>query len=131
MKKIVDTSVWVEYFKNQAVVAASMDKDLLAGSIYMVGPVISELLQGAQAEKDFRALISSIDGVPFIESNLSDWKLAGEISFKLRKRGITIPITDCVIAAIALNNDAMVMTLDRHFRHIPGLKLIGIESETD
>lgn len=131
MKKIVDTSVWIEYFKNQGVVAAAMDKDLLAGSIYMVGPVTSELLQGANTEKDFRSLKSSIGGVPFIETNLSDWKLSGEISFKLRKRGITIPITDCLIAAIAFNHDAMVMTLDRHFRHIPDLKLIdtGVESD--
>jgi len=123
MKTIVDTSVWIEYFKNQAALSASIDKELLAGNIYMVGPVISELLQGAKTDKDYEALNKSIDGVPFIGTNLSDWKMAGELSFSLRKKGITIPITDCLIAAIALNNDAMVMTLDHHFVHIPDLKL--------
>ena len=109
MKKIVDTSVWIEYFKNQDVLAAAIDKDLLAGSIYMVGPVISELLQGANKEKDFRSLKSSIGGVPFIETNLSDWKIAGELSISRTEKGIMIPTTDFLIAAIATKNNAMVI----------------------
>ncbi len=124
MKTIVDTSVWIEYFRNQGALSASMDKELLAGNFYMAGPVISELLQGAKTEKDFHALKSSIDGVPFFNTSLADWKLAGELSFKLRKKGITIPITDCLIAAVALNNDAGVMTLDQHFKYFQGLRLI-------
>lgn len=123
MKTIVDTSIWIEYFKNDGNLSASMDKELLAGNIYMTGPVISELLQGAKTEKDFQALKSNIDGVPFIETTLSDWIFAGEVSFKLRKKGRTIPITDCLIAAIAINNDATVMTLDRHFQYISDVKL--------
>lgn len=126
MKTIVDTSVWIEYFKNQGTLSASLDKDLLAGNIYMVGPVISELLQGAMTEKDFQVLKSSIDGVPFLETSFSDWVLAGELSFKLRKKGVTIPITDCLIGAIALNNSAAVMTLDRHFNHLTDLNLKGV-----
>ena len=123
MKILVDTSVWIEYFKDQGALSAFIDKELLAENIYMAGPVISELLQGAKTENDLRALVSSIDGVPFIEARLSDWKLAGELSFRSRKKGITIPITDCLIGAIALNNDAAVMSLDQHFIHIPDLKL--------
>lgn len=123
MKTIVDTSVWIDYFKNQGDLPASMDKELPAGNIYMTGPVISELLQGAKTEKDFLALSSSIDGVPFIETNLADWKMAGKLSFTLRKNGITIPVTDCLIAAIAINHPAVVMTLDQHFVHIPDLEL--------
>ena len=123
MKTIIDTSVWIEYFKNRDTLAASIDKELLAGNICMAGPVISELLQGAKTEKDFRALKSSIDGVPSLETRLSDWLLAGELAFKLRKNGVTIPITDCLIGAIALNNGAAVMTFDRDFVHLPNLKL--------
>jgi tRNA(fMet)-specific endonuclease VapC len=126
MKTIVDTSVWIEYFKNQDTLAAALDRELLAGNIYMVGPVISELLQGAKTEKDFQVLMNSIDGVPFIEAGVSDWKLAGELSYMLCKKGVTIPITDCLIGAIAINNDLAVTTLDQHFKHLPRLKLVTI-----
>ena len=126
MKTIVDTSIWIEYFKNESNLSASMDKELLAGNIYMTGAVISELLQGAKTEQDFQALKSNIDGVPFIETTLSDWILAGEVSYKLREKGRTIPITDCLVAAIAINNDATVMTLDRHFQYISDVKLTDV-----
>ncbi len=92
----------------------------------MAGPVIAELLQGAKTEKDFQALMKSIDGAPFIEAEFSDWKLAGELSYMLRKKGIIIAISDCLIGAIAINNDLAVTTLDRHFENLPGLKLVTI-----
>jgi len=78
-----------------------------------INPVIAELLQGARTEKDYRALKNSIDGLPFIETTFEDWKLAGEISYKLRRKGVALPITDCVIAAVAIHQNASVMTYDR------------------
>jgi tRNA(fMet)-specific endonuclease VapC len=126
MKIIVDTSVWIEYLKNKPTLAEILDRQLLAGDIFTVGPVIAELLQGAKTEKDYRMLKNSIDGLPFIETSFENWALAGDISYKLRQKGITIPITDCVIAAVAIYNNASVMTYDRHFANIPNLKLENI-----
>ena len=123
MKVIVDTSVWIEYLKNRPSVTELIDRYLLTGKAYTVGPVIAELLQGAKTEEDYKTLNSNIGGLPFIETNLDDWILAGKLSFKLRKRGITIPITDCIIAALAINHNAAVMSLDRHFQSIPDLRL--------
>ena len=126
MKIIVDTSVWIEYLKNRPTLADNLDQQLLAGSIFAVGPVIAELLQGARTEKDYLILKNSIDGLPLIETNFEDWKLDGEISYKLRRKGVTLPITDCVIAAVAIHQNASVMTYDLHFANIPNLKLENI-----
>lgn len=123
MKIIVDTSVWIEYLKNNSIVAENLDQHLLAGNILIVGPVIAELLQGARTEKDYHALKNSIDGVPFIETGLQDWTFAGSISFKLRRKGLTVPITDCLIAAVAIRQNASVMSYGRHFAKIPNLIL--------
>ena len=123
MKVIVDTSVWIEYLKNRPSVTELIDRYLLTGKAYTVGPVIAELLQGAKTEEDYKTLNSNIGGLPFIETNLDDWILAGKLSFKLRKRGITIPITDCIIAALAINHNAALMSFDRHFQSIPDLRL--------
>ncbi|MGI6327385.1 MAG: PIN domain-containing protein [Dethiobacteria bacterium] len=54
MKIIVDTSIWIEYFKDKAEITAIIDKGLLAGSVYMAGPVVSELLQGVKTEKNLK-----------------------------------------------------------------------------
>jgi len=126
MKIIVDTSVWIEYFKNRPILADHLDRQLMAGNIFTVGPVIAEMLQGARTEKDYHALKNSIDGLPFVETCFEDWMLAGSISFKLRKKGVTVPITDCLIAAVAIRQKASIMTYDRHFAYIPNLKLESI-----
>jgi hypothetical protein len=119
MKIIVDTSIWIEYFKNNPDTVAIIDKSLLAGTVFMVGPVLSELLQGVKTEKELEKLTGCIDAVPFIECVFPDWQLAGLISFKLRKNGLTIPLTNLLIAAISINNRASVYTLDHHFKLIP------------
>lgn len=123
MKIIVDTSIWIEYFKDKAEITAIIDKGFLAGSVYMAGPVVSELLQGVKTEKEFERLLGCIDAVPFIDSNFEDWRLAGSISFRLRKDGLTIPLTDLIIAAISINNNAYVYSLDNHFKLIPEVRL--------
>jgi len=46
---------------------------------------------------------------------------AGRISFSLRKKGVTIPTTDLIIASLAIENHCSVMTLDSHFNKIPDL----------
>ena len=126
MKIIVDSSVWIEYLKNRPPIAENLDQLLLAGNIYTVGPVVAELLQGAKTEKDYQLLKKSIDGLSYIETSVEDWMKAGKISYELRKRGITIPLTDCLIAAVAIHQNASVMTYDRHFESIPDLKHINV-----
>jgi predicted nucleic acid-binding protein len=46
---------------------------------------------------------------------------AGRISFNLRRKGITIPTTDLIIAGLAIENECQILTLDPHFKSIPGL----------
>ena len=126
MKIIVDTSVWIEYLKNRTTITEKLDQLLLAGHICTLGPVVAELLQGARTEKDYQLLINSISGLSYVETAVEDWIKAGTISFKLKKKGITIPITDCLIAVVAMRLNASIMSYDQHFEAIPNLKLIKI-----
>jgi predicted nucleic acid-binding protein len=41
-----------------------------------------------------------------------------ELGFGLRRRGITIPVTGCVIAAATESTGASILTLDEHFAHL-------------
>jgi predicted nucleic acid-binding protein len=40
---------------------------------------------------------------------------AGRLGFELRRRGVTVPTTDCVIAAVAESIGGRILTLDGHF----------------
>jgi len=123
IKIIVDTSIWIEYFKSTLSNSEFIEKGLNEGFVYITGPIISELLQGVSTKKEYIMLSQSIGAVPFFDCQYNDWITAGNISFSLRKKGIIIPLTDVVIAAVAIRNNAKIYTLDQHFKKIPEVDL--------
>lgn len=121
---IADTSAWVQFFNRPHSEGKRIIDELLSkGSLYMVDIVLSEILQGTRTEREFRLLKEHLCDLPFLETDVSSWSLAGKISFDLRRKGIIIPITDCLIAALSLENDCQILTLDPHFSQIPQITL--------
>ena len=53
------------------------------------------------------------------------WIRAGQLAGGLRKQGITIPLSDILIATLALEHKAAVLTIDRHFSLIEGLQVVS------
>jgi hypothetical protein len=51
------------------------------------------------------------------------WLDAGRLSTSLRKKGVTLPLSDILIAALALQHDLTVLTIDRHFEQVEGLRV--------
>jgi predicted nucleic acid-binding protein len=52
------------------------------------------------------------------------WVKAGQLSAALRKTGKTIPLSDILIATLAIEHSLAVMTVDEHFRLIPGVLVL-------
>jgi predicted nucleic acid-binding protein len=51
--------------------------------------------------------------------------MTGNTLRKLRGNGLSIPLTDVLIASIAIRNKMAVLTLDNHFEHL-SVELISI-----
>jgi hypothetical protein len=121
---IADTSVWIAFF-NQPGSPEKREIDILidADHLVLVGVVLAELIQGCRTSSEANTTISKLTGLRFLETNLSSWKRAGELSFALRRKGVTLPLSDLIIAALALEHQCQVYTLDPHFEQIPGLTL--------
>jgi len=121
---LVDTSIWIEYFnKPDSRAGESLENLLKQGRVLGAGLVLTELLQGAKIEKEFELILDNMTALPFLETTLNTWIEAGRISFSLRKKGITIPTSDLIIASLALEKHCLIFTLDPHFNKIPGIKL--------
>ena len=93
-----------------------MEQILKDGRVVIGGIILTELLQGAKIRKEFDAVLEGMVSLPILNPTLNTWVEAGRISFMLRRKGITIPTTDLIIAVLALENNCMVLTLDSHFR---------------
>lgn len=116
---LIDTSAWIDFFRNQSgavgdVVATLIERD----QAVMTGPVLAELLQGLRSRQEINTLRELFDVLPYIEISRRDWEQTGDSLRKLRQRGITVPLTDALIASVAKRNGCSVLTLDRHFEHL-------------
>ena len=121
---IVDTSAWIEYFRSsRSAEGMEVERLLRQRDAVLVSPVLGEIIRGARSERELRQLVQSLERLPFVEPELHDWMLFGEISVALRQRGATVGYVDTIIAAIAINRDHSVYAVDTDFARIPNLRL--------
>ena len=121
---LLDTSVWIQYFNRlDSKPGKSVEGLLREGRAVGTGIVLTELLQGAQIEKECNAILESMAALPFLETTQNTWIKAGRISYDLRRKGITIPTTDLILASLALEYDCLIFTLDPHFEKIYDIEL--------
>jgi predicted nucleic acid-binding protein len=116
---LVDTSAWVDFFrKGSGPIAAAVDVLLDQDRVVLCGVVEMELLQGAGA-KDAPRLTVLLSALRFADASREDFRAAGESLATLRRRGVIVPATDALIAALCLRNRLALLTTDSHFEHFP------------
>jgi predicted nucleic acid-binding protein len=124
---IVDTCVWIEFFREPESEFTIHLKGLLRErKVIMVGMVMAEILQGVKAPNEADLVEQSLAKLRYLEITRDIWVTAGEISASLWSTGITIPLSDLIIAAIALSGNHEIFTIDPHFNKIDGLRLHNI-----
>ncbi len=123
-KIIADTCVWIEFFRNpDSELTLHLKEQIKERKVVMVGMVLAEILQGIRSKKEARRVKESLKRLPYLEVTRDAWEKAGELSSDLRRRGITIPLSDMIVASLAIAEGCEVLTVDPHFQHVPGLKL--------
>lgn len=116
---LVDTSYWIEFFNRPESEYAESVRELVQEDLAAItGVVLSELLQGSRTEEEYHDLESALTTTTWAGAGWGVYARAGELGFGLRRRGITIPMTDCMIAAAAESIEADILTLDQHFLHL-------------
>jgi predicted nucleic acid-binding protein len=118
---LADTCIWVEYFRTRSPLSEELKKLITEERIVTTGVVILELLQGAKTPKAKELIKETLLALPVLETTVDDWVLAGEMGQVLRVRGLTIPATDLLLAAVAKRSDCDIFTVDSHFNSIPEL----------
>ncbi len=117
---LVDTSAWISSFKKAGNhdLKEFLRQAIVSGDAVTSPIIILELLQGCRSigERDsLRIKLESLDLLPITPSV---WELAIELGFSLRRKGLTIPTVDLIIAALALENNTLLLHHDEHFERI-------------
>ena len=118
-KILVDTSIWIDYFKNKSSgIADKVDEMLTGDDVYVPKIVIAELIQGAKSEREVAVIEEFVDAFHIVDQGEDTWIKAGRLSVSLKKKGRNINLSDCYIAVIAQEHDCHIFTLDGHFEEI-------------
>jgi len=126
VKILPDTCAWIDFFNARTTpLSAALEAALLSGAICTCGIVKYELVQGVKSKKEEQVLFAALQAVEHLEMTEPLWIKAGQQAGRLRKQGITVPLSDILIAMLALENKTSVLTIDRHFSLIEGLQVVA------
>jgi len=118
-KVLIDTSVWIKYFKNgNDQFSERVDEVLTFSDVHVPKVVIAELIQGAKSEKEISVIEEFIDAFNIIDQTDKTWVNTGRLSFSMKRKGITVNLVDCYIALLANENNCKLFSLDEHFKSI-------------
>ena len=129
---LVDTSAWLLALRKNFLPIAKdrIDYLLKEDLVISTGMVKLELLGGTKTEIEFQRLKARLDALDTVETDMQLWARAYELAFNLRRRGVTIPYTDILIAACALHANAIILHADAHFDIISKHFELKVESFT-
>ncbi len=114
---LVDTSVWICALRKAFVpeIKSYVERMIDEGQIVTIPIIKLELLAGTKTKREFSRLKSRLDALPEVAFTEGLWDAAQELAFKLRRKGLAIPLIDILIIAGARSADAVLIHRDRHF----------------
>jgi predicted nucleic acid-binding protein len=120
---LIDTCIWVGFFnRNQSNVRRTVDLLLDDDRAAITEMILAEVLQGFRRDEQADWVAASLKGLHDLEPAWNDRRVAAKPGRQLVANGHRLPLTDLAIAAIALQNDCAVLTIDPHFDLIANLK---------
>lgn len=116
---LVDTSIWIRCLRETDQSLLTYISSLVIGKRAFTNElIIFEILRGAKSNKEYNILYEDFSALPQLALNHGVWETAWGIGYKLRKKGISVPMADTLIAASALHYNYALLHCDNHFNLI-------------
>jgi predicted nucleic acid-binding protein len=105
----VDTCIWVSFFaRPSSREKLTVDELLARDRVAMVGPVVAEVLRGFRRQEQAHWAASRLRLAHYATAEWDDWRHAADLGREQAKLGRDLPITDLLLAAVALRLKAYV-----------------------
>jgi hypothetical protein len=115
---LVDSSVWIDYFKGTITAQTEMLDRLLGQEPLAIGDLIlTEVLQGFDSERDFNDARKMLASLTVVELGGQEIAIQAAKNFRaLRRLGVTVRKTiDTVIATRCIESGYTLLYSDRDF----------------
>ncbi len=119
---LADTSVWIHFLRGSGVQFQERIVPLLMADKLVTTPVVvMEILRGAKSQRDFDKLSKDLAALRYVDVSAKVWERANKLGYTLRHKGLNVPLTDTIIAAVAQEHNVRLLHDDRHFELIASI----------
>jgi predicted nucleic acid-binding protein len=110
---LVDTSIWIEFFKQNPVFTNEMESLLESKLIITIEPIFAALICGSRSEKEKNILLSYWKVIPRIKFSEGSFIDAANFADKNNYLNIGIGLIDAILAKASIENKYLIWTLDK------------------
>jgi len=125
-KILLDTNAYISYLAgDDKVLEFLATADVVYISVFVAGELYAGFRGGTQYRQNKSQFESFLlkTTVEFLNATETTADLFGQLKDTLRKAGTPLPINDIWIAAHAMETGSVLITYDKHFAKLPGLRL--------
>jgi predicted nucleic acid-binding protein len=136
LRVLVDTTVWIDFFADRPDPKVRTLEAFIEGGedLYLCGVILAEVLQGIRSDVAYQRTRAYLGDLLVAPMHQGTFVYAADLYRQLRKKGITIrKSVDCMIAAVAIEQDLTLLHNDRDFDHIAQhapLKVLGGDEQS-
>ena len=126
---LVDSSVWIDYFRGAATLQTDRLDALLGAEPLATGDIVlAEVLQGFDQDRDFNAALRLLSSLTVVDIAGRDIAIEAARNFRrLRDQGVTVRKTiDTLIATRCIHEGFSLLYSDRDFD--PFVEHLGLSS---
>ena len=129
MRILIDTSVWIDFFRGRPTPQVAQLKTIVGRHEVVIGDLIlAELLQGIRYQSDLsriEAKLAAFEVVPLVGESVA--RQSATNYRLLRRQGFTVRKTiDCLIATWCIRHGVPLLHADRDFRPFAQLGLVDV-----
>ena len=121
---LLDTTILIDFFRGRIEAVQMLNMLVEEGPLGFCPVTVAEIFSGVRPEE--RARVEELFGaLVYYPIPYETARLAGEYRKDYQKKGITLSISDTLIAAVAVKNSLTLIT--KNVRHFPMTELTVIE----
>jgi tRNA(fMet)-specific endonuclease VapC len=125
---LVDTSVWIEFFRRkESPISLRLKEYVKLNQVCYTGPVAVELYQGARTTKEVGVIDQLAQTIHYVEITRMHYHHAGQISHQAARSGKVFSTVDLILAVVAYDEQLRLFSLDTHFKDISQFCPLSLE----
>ncbi len=107
--------------------AVEVYKKLRDSKIHTTSISAWEIIRGPRLigkKEEFEVALEMLENIDVLPFSFNSAKIVSEVENSLKKKGLEMNLVDVLIASIAIEHDLRLVTRDKYFGRIEGLKVL-------